>query len=453
MNISELSISYIIQLMKFFDRKREIKKLREIRELSHNVAQFTVVTGRRRIGKTSLMLKAYADEPVLYFFVSRKAESELCVDFANEIEEKLNIPILGGTDRFSSIFEYIMKLSKTRSFTLIIDEFQEFIRVNKSVFSEMQRIWDLNKQDSKINLLVCGSVNSLMNKLFKDSHEPLYGRQTLTLKVEPFPPSVLKEILNEYHPSYSKEDLLSLYLYTGGVAKYIELLIDSGATNYSKMIDRIIDNDSPFITEGKNMLIEEFGKDYGIYFSILTLIAQGHNTRGDIEGILKSEIGGYLTKLEKDYNLIIKNQPLFEKSSNKNVHYAIEDNFLRFWFRFVYKYNYMIEIGAFKKLREIVKRDYESYSGKILEGYFKRKMIESENYTRIGNWRDRKGENEIDIIASDDLSKSVDFIEVKRQKSDIDLSILRSKAATFFKTVGEYKKYEISYRGLAMDDM
>ncbi len=265
--------------MKFFDRKREIKKLREIRELSHNVAQFTVVTGRRRIGKTSLMLKAYTDEPVLYFFVSRKAESELCVDFANEIEEKLNIPILGGTDRFSSIFEYIMKLSKTRSFTLIIDEFQEFIRVNKSVFSEMQRIWDLNKQDSKINLLVCGSVNSLMNKLFKDSHEPLYGRQTLTLKVEPFPPSVLKEILNEYHPSYSKEDLLSLYLYTGGVAKYIELLIDSGATNYSKMIDRIIDNDSPFITEGKNMLIEEFGKDYGFYFSILTLIAQGHNTR------------------------------------------------------------------------------------------------------------------------------------------------------------------------------
>ena len=97
--------------MKFFDRKREIKKLREIRELSHNVAQFTVVTGRRRIGKTSLMLKAYADEPVLYFFVSRKAESELCVDFANEIEEKLNIPILVGTDRFSSIFEYIIKLS------------------------------------------------------------------------------------------------------------------------------------------------------------------------------------------------------------------------------------------------------------------------------------------------------------------------------------------------------
>ena len=113
----------------------------------------------------------------------------------------------------------------------------------------------------------------------------------------------------------------------------------------------------------------------------------------------------------------------------------------------------MIEIGAFKKLREIIKRDYESYSGKILEGYFKRKMIESENYTRIGNWRDRKGENEIDIIASDDLSKSVDFIEVKRQKSDIDLSILRSKAVSFFKTTGEYKKYEISYRGLAMDDM
>jgi AAA+ ATPase superfamily predicted ATPase len=439
--------------MRFFDRTREIAKLKDIRKRAQNVAQFTVITGRRRIGKTSLLLKAYDDEPILYFFISRKAESELCRDFVNEIEEKMDVPILGDPNKFSIIFEYLMKLSETRTFTLIIDEFQEFLRVNKSVFSEMQRIWDLNKSDSHINLLVCGSVNSLMNKLFRDKHEPLYGRQTDTIKVGTFSPSVLKEIISVYNPDYTTEDLLSLYLYTGGVAKYIELLMDGGATTSGKILDKIIEQDSLFISEGKAMLIEEFGKDYGIYFSILTLIAQGHNTRGDIEGILKSEIGGYITKLEKDYGLIIKNQPLFEKSPNKNVHYEIGDNFLRFWFRFIYKYNYMIEIGSFQKLREIVSRDYESYSGRILESYFKKQMIESEKYTRIGSWKDRKGENEIDIIAADDLNKTVDFIEVKRQEKDLDMSILRSKAEQFFKATGEYKRYKVFYKGLSMKDM
>ena len=75
--------------MIFFDRDREIDKLRSIRELSHSVAQFTVVTGRRRIGKTSLILNAYSDEPFLYFFGSRKVENELCAEYASEIEDKL----------------------------------------------------------------------------------------------------------------------------------------------------------------------------------------------------------------------------------------------------------------------------------------------------------------------------------------------------------------------------
>jgi Holliday junction resolvase-like predicted endonuclease len=113
----------------------------------------------------------------------------------------------------------------------------------------------------------------------------------------------------------------------------------------------------------------------------------------------------------------------------------------------------MIEIGAQKKLKEIVRRDYESYSGRIIEDYFRKKLAESEQYTRIGNWRDRKGENEIDIIAADDLSRTVDFFEVKRQKSDLDMSILRSKAECFFRSTGKYNRYKVSYKGLSMDDM
>ena len=452
--VSELQVSLHALLdMRFFDRDKEIAKLRNIRELSRRVAQFTVVTGRRRIGKTSLVLNAYNDEPILYFFVSRKVESELCKEYATEIEEKLGIPQLGSPTQFAEIFEYLMKLAHKQHFTLVIDEFQEFYRVNKTVFSEMQKIWDLQKDGARINLLVCGSVNSLMNKIFRDKKEPLYNRQTQKISVRPFSPSVLRGIMNEYAPGHSNEDLLAMYLYTGGVAKYIELLIDGGFYTAAAMLDAIIQEDSPFIDEGRTMLIEEFGRDYTVYFSILSLIARGHTTRGDIEEILKKEISGYLTRLEDDYGLISKSQPLFESSPRKNVHYHIHDNFLRFWFRFVYKYNYMLEIGAYDKLKEIIIRDYDTYSGQVLEEFFRLQLAESGQFTRIGMWHDRRGENEIDIIAADELNKRVEFIEVKRQQRNIDLSILRAKADVFLNTTKKFGKYDINYRGLSLDDI
>ncbi|MBQ8957572.1 MAG: AAA family ATPase [Bacteroidales bacterium] len=439
--------------MKFFDRKYEIKKLREIRTISHNAAQFTVLTGRRRIGKTSLVMKAYEDEIILYFFVTRSTESVLCEEFVEELTEKLQIPLLGKVERFADIFDYLMDLSKTRPLTLMIDEFQDFSRVNGAIFSQMQKIWDKKKSEAKMNLIVCGSVYSMITRLFRDKKEPLYGRQTEFLKIEPFAPSVIKEILGYYHPEYTKEDLLALYTYTGGVAKYIELLMDAGATSADKMLERIIAKNSYFIYEGKNMLIEEFGRDYGRYFDILKLIATGHNTRGDIEGILHAEVSGYMTRLENDYGLIAKNRPMFQKSANKNIVYSVSDLFLQFWFRFIYKYNYFIEANAYGKLAEIVKRDYNTYTGKVLELWFKTVMKESEQFTHIDSWWDRKGENEIDIIAADDLEKQVTFYEVKRQHSEIDLKALDEKVQRFGEATGEYKKYELRIAGLSMEDI
>ena len=398
-------------------------------------------------------MNAYEDETILYFFVTRSTESVLCQEFVEELTSKLQIPILGKVERFADIFDYIMELSKTQPLTLMIDEFQDFNRVNSAIFSQMQKIWDKKKWDSKINLIVCGSVYSMMTKLFRDKKEPLYGRQTEFMKIEPCAPSVVKEILGYYYPEYQNEDLLALYTYTGGVAKYVELLMDAGATTAEKMLERIVAKNSYFIYEGKNMLIEEFGRDYGRYFDILKLIASGHNTRGDIEGILHVEVSGYMTRLENDYGLIAKNKPMFQKSANKNIVYAVNDLFLQFWFRFIYKYNYFIEANAYRKLAEIVERDYETYSGKALERYFKEVMKESERYTHIDSWWDRKGENEIDIIAADDLEKRVTFYVVKRQREEVDLNKLKDKVQHFRETTGMYGKYEVKVEGLCMDEM
>ena len=439
--------------MKFFGRNKEISELQETNRLSEHTARFTIVTGRRRSGKTSLLLKAYEDvSDMLYFFVARKSEAELCKDFITEITEKLQIPILGEVSRFADIFKFLMQLSKTRHLTLVIDEFQDFKRVNPSVFSDMQKIWDLNKAEAHINLVVCGSIYSLMNVIFKGSKEPLYGRQTGEIKVTAFPPSTIREILACYNPSFTAEDLLALYLYTGGVAEYVEMMMDSGATNKTLMMEKFVCKNSYFINEGKNMLIEEFGRDYTRYFEILQLIASGHTTRSELESIMKTELAGYITKLENDYSLISRNMPMFQKS-NRNIRYQIEDNFLRVWFRYIYKYSYMLEVGANGKLKALMEKDYTTYSGRVLERYFRAVMIESEEFTRIASWWDRKGENEIDIIAADELEQRVTFYEVKRQAKDINIGILKDKAVQFFNTTGSFQKFSVDYKGLSLDDI
>lgn len=421
--------------------------------MSKTVAQFTVITGRRRIGKTALVRKAYENDNMLYFFVARKSEKELCAGFKKEIEQKLDIPVLGETGEFAQIFEFILKLSTTRQITLFIDEFQEFYRVNPSIFSDMQRLWDQYQDNAKINLIVCGSIYSMMTKIFMDGKEPLYNRENRFLKIKPFSLNVLKEILSDYNPQYTNEDLLAVYLFTGGVAKYVQTLMDNGATTKNSIIKQIINSNSSFIGEGKAILIEEFGKDYGIYFSILLAISSGRTSRSEIENAVGKEIGGYLSRLEDHYEIIAKIRPIFEKSQHRNVRYAIKDNFLFFWFRFVFRYQYMIEIDAFDALRTVIERDYDTYSGIILERYFRQLFAESEEFTRIGRWWDRKGLNEIDIVAENELTKQLVLAEVKRNKTNYKEPDLFKKGIAFFNSVGHFKDYNIIYKGLSIEDM
>lgn len=439
--------------MKFFGREEEIKILKESQKRSEHGSQLVVVTGRRRIGKTQLVIHAFGERNLIYFFVGRKTEKELCQGFTRELESKTGIPILGRTDRFAEIFEFLLKLASTRPITLFIDEFQDFLKVNPSVYSDMQRLWDLYHSDARMTLVVAGSINSLMNKLFWDTKEPLYNRQSRFLHLKAFTPSVLKEIMSHYYPEYTNDDLLALYTFTGGVPKYIDILVGAEALNEGKMIDEIVSAGSSFVEEGRAMLIDEFGKDYSTYFSILTAIASGYTTRSEIETQVGKETGGYLSRLEDTYGLIAKRQPMFETTSNKNMRYRIEDNFLRFWFRFFYKYAYMVQLDAYDRLRDVVIRDYTTFSGFALELYFIAKLAESGDWTRISGWWDRKEENEIDIIAENELDRCATFFEVKRKGRNIDMAILRSKADAFLRATHRFAGYDLTYRGLSIDDM
>lgn len=439
--------------MKFYNREVEIAQLEKIRSKSLINAQLTVVTGRRRIGKTQLLIEATKNDKVLYFFVARKSETLLCEDFIKEIRRKLNVPVLGKVTSFSELFAFLIEISKNTPFSLIIDEFQDFYKINESVYSDIQKIWDLHHNEIKINLLVCGSIYSLMNKIFKDAKEPLFGRATNFIKVKPFTTKTLQIILSDFNKDYSAEDLLALYTFTGGVAKYVQLFMDNGAITHQVMMQNLLKEDAVFLTEGKNILIGEFGKEYAVYFSVLAAIAQGKTKRNDIEQLLQREVGGYLTRLENDYGLISKKQPILTKSRTKNFKYEIVDNFLMFWFRFIFKYQHIIEIGNYKVLHEIVVRDYKTFSGFQLEKYYKDQLMASQNYTRIGSYWDRKGENEIDIIAINDLEKVVNFYEIKRQKNNISLETLKEKANYFLSNHPQLKDFKKKYIAYSMKDM
>lgn len=170
----------------------------------------------------------------------------------------------------------------------------------------------------------------------------------------------------------------------------------------------------------KNRLIEEFGKDYMVYFSLLSLIARSKTSRSEIESILEKNVSGYLFRLENDYNIIKAIKPISGKKGSKIQKYEIEDNFLFFWFRFIYKYQTLVDAENFKALRYIIERDIDTLREKFFEKLFMELFKEKQEFTSIGSYWDRKGENQINIVAVDDLNKNL-CCEVKLQKKILKL--------------------------------
>lgn len=440
--------------MRFYDRTNELAELQRIKNLSFNDhSRLTVVTGRRRIGKTSLIMRSIEDSPTVYLFVGRKNEATLCAEFIPVIAQSLETFVPNEIRTFRSLFQYLMELSVSRAFNLVIDEFQEFYNINESVYSDMQNLWDQYRKKSRMNLIVSGSIYSLMQKIFQNSKEPLFGRADNIIKLSAFSLTTLKEIIHDHRPDYSNDDLLALYAFTGGVPKYVELFCDNGALSVDEMINFMIRENSPFTDEGKNLLVEEFGKNYATYFSILSAISGGINTQPEIEAALGNKsIGGQIKRLIEDYNIIVRKRPILAKEGSQTVRYEIQDNFIRFWFNYFDRHRSLIEIKNFVGLQAIIKADYPTYSGKILEEYFKQKFAESFQYRAIGSWWDtRNGQDEIDIVALKLEKKQAVVAEVKRQKKNFKPELLAAKVEHLKRKL--LPKYQIEMVCLSLDSM
>ena len=451
-----------IRCMKFYDREKELASLEETRRQAFaESSKLTVVMGRRRIGKTSLILKSCQNSPTVYLFVSRSNESVLCSRYAKTINDSIGVFVPGNTVSFSDIFTILMQAGKSMSFNLIIDEFQEFFNINESVYSEMQGIWDLYKDATHVNLIVSGSVHTMMHKIFMDYGQPLYGRCDKVMRLRPFSTSTLKSILADYSPNFNNDDLLALYTFTGCVPKYVSIFMDSHCYNMSDMVNLMVKQDSIFIEEGNILLIQEFGKKFGNYYSILSSIASGKNTNAGLSEVLSNtSLGGHIKRLEEDYEVISKVRPILSKENTQNVRYEISDNFLRFWFRYIIKHQDYIQSGSNNALAEIIKADYPTYSGLTLERYFRQKMSETGEFRNIGSWWSTnknagKGkpndQHEIDIVGIYSCGNKVLIGEVKRQAKNFKPELLSEKVELIRARL--FDRYEIKSVCLTLDDM
>ena len=291
--------------MKFFGRETETRELRKVREDSKTAARMTVITGRRRVGKTELITHALDDEkmPFVYFLITRAPQAVVCENLQAEIARVFGRPMPGRIERFADIFRFVMEKAEITPLTLVVDEFQEFDRTAPEVYGEVAGIWDQLHKTSRINL------------------------------VKPFTVSTLKEIFASHAPAKrTMSDFLDLWTLTGGVARYVELFMDARAFSRAAMLKTVFGPVTTFVDEGKTILIEEFGRDYGTYFAILAGIASGKTTFAELSTLLGIDVGGYLTKLERDYSIVSQTRPIFEKTHNKNCHYRIDDCFYIFLF-------------------------------------------------------------------------------------------------------------------------
>lgn len=435
--------------MKFYNRCDELAVLTQLHNRASESGIMTVLTGRRRVGKTMLALHHVQDKRFLYLFVSRKEEHILCQEFLEEIKKNFQIPIIGEIRRFKDVFALLLEIAKKEKLTVIFDEFQEFFYINETVYPDIQKLWDLGKHHVKLHAIFIGSAYSPMHKIFEEKKQPLFGRADRIMQIRAFPLETLAAIMKE-KDVFSPTNYFDYFVLTGGMPKYVDILISERAKNRQEILNLFLQTDSLFLNEGKNLLIEEFGREYLSYFAILELISRGKTSRGAIESILEKDVGGYLMRLEQDYGLIRRYRPIHAKERTRNQKYKIIDNFLSFWFRFIYRYRTAIEIRNFAYVKEIIERDYSTYCGPQLENLFQKLLSETGQFNQIGSYWERDNRNEIDIVAINDMKKKILIAETKLNKSKINMNLLKEKSQSLLK---HYPGYSPQYMALGLEDV
>src|SRR3989338_351440 len=407
--------------MKFVNRVLEKQFLDETIKLSKNKVFSLVIFGLRRVGKTRLILETIEDKDVYFFVNKNKESSSLLKEYETVLKERKTLSEIESLDSWDRFFSIIF--SKF-SGIIIFDEFQNFANVDKSVFEILQKQIDINENKKGILFIFSGSTTGLMKKLFSDSKEPLYGRIKRKLNLKPLLFKDCIEMCSELDIK-NIEEVIKLYAIFGGYPKYYVSIEDENLLGKSieDILERFFFQENALLEEEVNQILSlEFGKRSGVYYNILSAIANGNTRISEIASFMnkkETELSRQINELVNYFELIDVERPVV---MGRNVFY-IKHPIINFCFRFFYK-----DISNYHRrsplLIKKIKNEINAFVGRRFENVCKEYVHEnrSEEIHQTGRqWGKirgaEKGKNtyEIDIVALNEQTKDILFVECKWQ--------------------------------------
>ena len=440
--------------MKFLGREKEILDLEK--EYARD-GGFVVIYGRRRIGKTTLIKQFIKSKTAFYFLATKEVESQSMKRFAGVIARTTGNSVMqkAAFSDWLDLFQAVADYKPNEKKVLVIDEFPYLVKVNDSFPSILQNAWDEILKDSNVMLILCGSLISMMKKHALSYESPLYGRRTAQMRIAPLPFTTVYE-----NQKLSFEEAAEQYSITGGVPKYMEFFSD-GQPLYEQIKENVLSKNG-FLYEEPNFLLTDEVQVPTNYFSIIKVIADGNHKLGTIAGILGLETSAltpYLKTLS-ELGFIEKQVPVTERNAEKTRKglYFISDNFLRFWFRYVYPYKGELELDntqiSLDELDKDFKEKFVAFAYKdICKEIFARlcsdKAIEF-TPSKIGSYwlNDKSGNTQIDVMAVDTVNKRLFAGECKYHNQPIDADVyfeLVKKVDNSSEIKSAFKGYTVIY--------
>lgn len=440
--------------MKFLGREKEILDLEK--EYARD-GGFVVIYGRRRIGKTTLIKQFIKSKTAFYFLATKEVESQSMKRFAGVIARTTGNSVMqkAAFSDWLDLFQAVADYKPNEKKVLVIDEFPYLVKVNDSFPSILQNAWDEILKDSNVMLILCGSLISMMKKHALSYESPLYGRRTAQMRIAPLPFTTVYE-----NQKLSFEEAAEQYSITGGVPKYMEFFSD-GQPLYEQIKENVLSKNG-FLYEEPNFLLTDEVQVPTNYFSIIKVIADGNHKLGTIAGILGLETSAltpYLKTLS-ELGFIEKQVPVTERNAEKTRKglYFISDNFLRFWFRYVYPYKGELELDNTQISLDELDKDfkekfvafaYEDICKEIFARLCSDKAIEF-TPSKIGSYwlNDKSGNTQIDVMAVDTVNKRLFAGECKYHNQPVDADVyfeLVKKVDNSSEIKSAFKGYTVIY--------
>jgi len=413
----------------FIDREQEMDILQS--EYDRKGSSLVVLYGRRRVGKTTLISEFIKGKKALFFLASEESEAQNRSSFKDKAAEFIGSDLLREVEikNWDTIFRTIMETNFDTKPVIVLDEFQYLGKSNPAFPSVFQRIWEEILKDKPVMVILCGSLISMMESQTLSYSSPLYGRRTAQIRLKQIPFAYYKE----FYPGKNRRELIEMYAVTGGVPKYIELFSES--EDIYTAIQRCVLNRSGYLYDEPHFLLQQEVSEIGSYFSIIKAIAAGNSKLSAISTVLEIKATS-LTKYLKtliDLDIVEREVPVTEDNPEKSKKglYRIKDNYLRFWFAFVYPNMSFIESGHSRVVMDKIRSGLVSgHISFVYEDVCRERMWELNadgawpfHFTRLGRYWDSK--IEIDIAAIDPEGRNLIVGECKYWQEPVGANVLR----------------------------